>query len=81
MIAHQKYFPVVDGAGNLLPHFLTINNTLARDPAVVRRGNEKVIRARLADARFFFEEDRKIPSRTASRASRKLPSTPSWEHP
>ena len=61
MIAHQKYFPVVDGAGNLLPYFLTINNTLARDPAVVRRGNEKVIRARLADARFFFEEDRKIP--------------------
>ena len=60
MIAHQKYFPVVDGEGNLLPHFLTINNTLARDPAVVRRGNEKVIRARLADARFFFEEDRKI---------------------
>ena len=61
MIAHQKYFPVVDGEGNLLPHFLTINNTLARDPEVVRRGNEKVIRARLADARFFFEEDRKIP--------------------
>jgi glycyl-tRNA synthetase beta chain len=61
MIAHQKYFPVVDEKGTLLPHFLTINNTLARDPAVVRRGNEKVIRARLADARFFFEEDRKIP--------------------
>ena len=61
MISHQKYFPVVDGEGKLLPHFLTINNTLARDPAVVRRGNEKVIRARLADARFFFEEDRKIP--------------------
>ncbi len=61
MMSHQKYFPVVDGEGNLLPHFLTINNTLARDPSVVRRGNEKVIRARLADARFFFEEDRKIP--------------------
>jgi glycyl-tRNA synthetase beta chain len=61
MIAHQKYFPVVDEKGTLLPHFLTINNTLARDPEVVRRGNEKVIRARLADARFFFEEDRKIP--------------------
>jgi glycyl-tRNA synthetase beta chain len=61
MIAHQKYFPVEDGRGNLLPHFLTINNTLARDPAVVQRGNEKVIRARLADARFFFDEDRKLP--------------------
>jgi len=61
MISHQKYFPVVDGKGALLPHFLAINNTLARDPAVVRRGNEKVIRARLSDARFFFEADRKIP--------------------
>jgi glycyl-tRNA synthetase beta chain len=61
MISHQKYFPVLEARGRLLPHFLTVNNTLARDPAVVRRGNEKVIRARLADARFFFEEDRKIP--------------------
>ncbi|MBA4421887.1 MAG: glycine--tRNA ligase subunit beta [Syntrophus sp. (in: bacteria)] len=61
MISHQKYFPVVNNQGQLLPHFLTINNTLARDPAVVRRGNEKVIRARLSDARFFFETDRKIP--------------------
>jgi glycyl-tRNA synthetase beta chain len=61
MISHQKYFPVVDEKGMLLPHFLTINNTLARDPAVVKRGNEKVIRARLSDARFFFEADRRIP--------------------
>jgi glycyl-tRNA synthetase beta chain len=61
MISHQKYFPVVDERGALLPHFLTVNNTLARDPAVVKRGNEKVIRARLSDARFFFEADRKIP--------------------
>ncbi|MDP3096747.1 MAG: glycine--tRNA ligase subunit beta [Syntrophales bacterium] len=61
MISHQKYFPVVDDRGALLPHFITINNTLARDPAVVKRGNEKVIRARLSDARFFFEADRKIP--------------------
>jgi glycyl-tRNA synthetase beta chain len=61
MISHQKYFPVVDEKGALLPHFLTINNTLARDPAVVKRGNEKVIRARLSDARFFFEADRRTP--------------------
>ncbi|MDP2840503.1 MAG: glycine--tRNA ligase subunit beta, partial [Syntrophales bacterium] len=61
MISHQKYFPVVDDRGALLPHFITINNTLARDPAVVKRGNERVIRARLSDARFFFEADRKIP--------------------
>ncbi|MEA3471068.1 MAG: glycine--tRNA ligase subunit beta, partial [Thermodesulfobacteriota bacterium] len=61
MMKHQKYFPVTDGEGNLLPHFITVNNTVARDPSVVARGNEKVIRARLADAQFFFEEDRKIP--------------------
>jgi glycyl-tRNA synthetase beta chain len=61
MIAHQKYFPVVDEGGRLLPYFITINNTLARDPAIVSRGNEKVIRARLADAKFFFEEDQKTP--------------------
>jgi glycyl-tRNA synthetase beta chain len=61
MISHQRYFPLLDEKGSLLPFFLAVNNTLARDPAVVRRGNERVIRARLADARFFFEEDRKIP--------------------
>jgi glycyl-tRNA synthetase beta chain len=43
-----------------MPYFITVNNTLARDPSLVARGNEKVIRARLADARFFFDEDRKI---------------------
>jgi len=72
MIAHQKYFPVLDEQGNLLPHFLTINNTLARDPEVVRRGNEKVLRARLADARFFFEADRKIPLETRVSDLRKV---------
>ncbi len=61
MISHQKYFPVVDEDGRLLPHFLAVNNTLARDPSVVARGNEKVIRARLSDAHFFFTEDQKIP--------------------
>ncbi|MCD6152762.1 MAG: glycine--tRNA ligase subunit beta [Syntrophobacterales bacterium] len=61
MMKHQKYFPVIDDNGKLLPYFITINNTVTRDPSVVARGNEKVIRARLADARFFFEEDQKIP--------------------
>ena len=60
MMSHQKYFPVVDDKGKLMPYFITINNTLARDPSVVARGNEKVIRARLSDARFFFQEDQKI---------------------
>jgi glycyl-tRNA synthetase beta chain len=61
MMSHQKYFPVLDGGGRLMPYFITINNTVARDPSVVARGNEKVIRARLADAKFFFREDSKVP--------------------
>ena len=61
MISQQKYIPLVDEKGKLMPHFIVINNTLARDPTIVTRGNEKVIRARLADAKFFFAEDQKIP--------------------
>ncbi len=45
----------------LMPYFITINNTMARDPSVVARGNEKVIRARLADAKFFFKKTSKVP--------------------
>ncbi len=57
---HQRYFPVVDAQGNLLPYFIAVSNTKPKDPGVVARGNERVLRARLADARFFFEEDQKI---------------------
>jgi glycyl-tRNA synthetase beta chain len=56
---HQRYFAVVDGAGKLMPHFVTVNNTLTRDPQVVARGNERVLRARLEDARFYYVEDQK----------------------
>jgi glycyl-tRNA synthetase beta chain len=61
MREHQRYFSLVDDAGKLLPGFITINNTLTEDPSVVVKGNERVLRARLSDARFFFEEDKKIP--------------------
>ncbi len=61
MRSHQRYFSLVDGEGRLLPHFITINNTLAEEPQVVVKGNERVLRARLSDARFFFDEDRKVP--------------------
>jgi glycyl-tRNA synthetase beta chain len=61
MIAHQKYFPIINDEGKLLPYFIAVSNTKARDLAIVARGNERVLRARLADASFFFEEDRKIP--------------------
>jgi glycyl-tRNA synthetase beta chain len=65
MRSHQRYFSVVDAAGKLLPAFITVPNTSASDPSVVVRGNERVLRARLSDARFFFTEDRKV--RLASR--------------
>jgi glycyl-tRNA synthetase beta chain len=60
MRSHQRYFSVVDGDGKLLPAFIAIPNTLAEDPNVVVKGNERVLRARLSDARFFFEEDKKV---------------------
>lgn len=72
MISHQKYFPVTDDAGLLLPYFIAVSNTKSRDLAVVARGNEKVIRARLADARFFFEEDQKVPLETRLDALKKV---------
>jgi len=61
MRSHQRYFSVVDGDGKLLNCFITVNNTLTSDPSVVVKGNERVLRARLSDARFFFEEDLKVP--------------------
>lgn len=60
MRSHQRYFSIVDATGGLLPGFITINNTLTENPSVVVKGNERVLRARLSDARFFFEEDQKI---------------------
>ncbi|MHB8057115.1 MAG: glycine--tRNA ligase subunit beta [Desulfuromonadaceae bacterium] len=60
MRSHQRYFSIIDANGGLLPGFITINNTLTEDPSVVVKGNERVLRARLSDARFFFEEDKKV---------------------
>ncbi len=61
MQKHQRYFPVVDDAGRLLPHFVTIANIRAGDMDLIRQGNERVLRARLNDAEFFYREDRKRP--------------------
>ena len=58
---HQRYFPVEDAQGRLLPAFIAVSNIESRDPATVRAGNERVVRARLADAAFFWEQDRKQP--------------------
>jgi glycyl-tRNA synthetase beta chain len=56
---HQRYFAVEDDGGRLLPSFITVSNIRSRDPSKVREGNERVVRPRLADAAFFWEQDRK----------------------
>lgn len=56
---NQKYFPVVDAQGQLLPHFITVSNIVSRDAAQVKAGNERVVRPRLTDAAFFWNQDRK----------------------
>ena len=65
MKGHQKYFAVEDKTGNLLPCFITISNSRPENSPNIAAGNERVIRARLEDARFYFNEDRSL--RLASR--------------
>jgi len=57
---HQKYFHVVDETGKLMPHFITVSNIESKNPEQVRSGNEKVLRARLSDAQFFWLTDQKM---------------------
>ncbi|MGE0106976.1 MAG: glycine--tRNA ligase subunit beta [Thiomonas sp.] len=59
MKANQKYFPLLDAAGKLTHRFLVVSNISPTDPSAVIEGNERVVRPRLADAQFFFEQDRK----------------------
>ena len=62
MKEHQRYFPILKKEDrSLLPRFITVRNGDSRSIDLVRQGNERVLRARLADARFFFEEDQKVP--------------------
>ena len=56
---HQKYFSVEGSAGNLAPHFIAVMNTNADPDGLVRHGNERVLRARFNDARFFWQQDQK----------------------
>jgi glycyl-tRNA synthetase beta chain len=58
---HQRYFAVEDAQSCLMPAFITVSNIESREPAKVREGNERVVRPRLADAAFFWEQDRKLP--------------------
>ncbi len=59
MKANQKYFPLLDAQGRLSNHFLIVSNISPADPSAVIGGNERVVRPRLADAKFFFDQDRK----------------------
>ncbi len=56
---HQKYFAIEDANGKLLPHFLAVLNTAADSEGLIRHGNERVLRARFNDARFFWQTDQK----------------------
>ena len=60
MREHQRYFPVLNSEGRLMPLFITVRNGTAENIQVVQRGNERVLRARLADAQFFYNEDCKL---------------------
>jgi len=59
MRQNQKYFPLYDARGALLPKFLIVSNMAVRDPRAIVGGNERVVRPRLQDARFFYDQDRK----------------------
>lgn len=61
MESHQRYFPVENEVGDIIPYFLVVHNGNPREDELIRRGHERVICARLADARFFFVEDTKRP--------------------
>jgi glycyl-tRNA synthetase beta chain len=61
MVANQKFVPVFDAAGKLTEHFIGIANIDSKDPAEIRKGYERVIRPRFADAKFFWDEDLKTP--------------------
>src|SRR5215218_230335 len=68
MIHHQHYFPVVDDEGKLKPAFLAVTNTQGEKPEIIARNSERVLTARLRDARFFWDEDRRTA--LASRVER-----------
>lgn len=64
MREHQKYFAVIDEAGRLMPGFVAVNNTRTRNMDLVATGHQRVLRARLSDARYFYTADVKVPMET-----------------
>ncbi len=61
MKEHQRYFPVFDKNGRIMPYFIVVNNIITDDMELITKGNERVLKARLADAKFFFDEDKRTP--------------------
>lgn len=61
MKSHQRYFSLTDAGGTLLPKFIAVSNTPVKDEALSVKGNERVLRARLTDGRYFFDKDRAVP--------------------
>ena len=72
LTSHQRYFPVADNNGQLLPYFVTVANLESKDPDQVRDGNQRVIRPRLADAAFFWDTDRRTTLATRREALREV---------
>ncbi len=72
LTGHQRYFPVADDSGALLPSFVTVANLESKEPDKVRDGNERVIRPRLADAAFFWDSDRRKALATRREALREV---------
>lgn len=72
LTSHQRYFPVADKSGALLPRFITVANLESKDADQVRSGNERVIRPRLADAAFFWDSDRRMTLAARQEALREV---------
>lgn len=69
---HQKYFPVVDANNKLMPYFITTSNIKSSNPKAVSQGNERVIRPRFADAKFFWDQDCKVKLEANREATKKI---------
>lgn len=69
---HQKYFPVVDTNNKLMPYFITISNIKSSNPSAVSQGNERVIRPRFADAKFFWDQDCKVKLESQREGTKKI---------
>ena len=78
MREHQRYFPVLDEDGNLLNKFITVRNGGSEHLDIVTHGNERVLRARLSDAEFFFNEDRAPNWKTVWKNLKPFPSRKAW---